>query len=343
VRRGSLVQLLAFTAIAFAIGAAVALLVPWLPSPASKEAGRIWFVYWFATWICVAIFAIVAGVCVYALVYFRVKEGDLSDGPPVHGHTTLEIVWTAIPFVLVTAIAIVSAIVLAQDGRAGRNPLRITVTTQQFAYYYTYPNGKTYFDALRMPLGRHVELTLESNDVIHSFWVPEFAQKSDAVPGIHNKIVVTPTKLGTYPIICTQLCGLGHALMRSRAIVLSAADYDAWYKRPIAAPAPAPAPSGGGGNAAAATLFKTTGTCGACHTFAPAGTQGKVGPDLDHLKADAAKAGQPLEAYIKQSIDDPDAYITPGYQKGVMSGSCCKQLSADQVDQLVQYLAENNK
>ena len=336
-RRGSLLQLLAYTAVAFAVGAAVALLVPWLPSPASKEAGRIWFVYWFATWICISIFAIVAAVVVYSLVNFRVKEGDLSDGPPVHGHTTLEIVWTAVPFVLVTAIAIVSSIVLAQDGRAGRNPLRIKVTTQQFAYQFTYPNGKTYYDALRVPLGRHVLLDLESNDVIHSFWVPSFAQKSDAVPGLHNKLVITPTKVGTYPIICTQLCGLGHALMRNRAIVLSAAAYDAWYKSAGKPTAPA------GGSVSPVTLFTKIAPCGACHTFTPAHSQGKIGPDLDHLKAAAAKAGQPLEAYVRQSIEQPDAYITPGYAKGVMSASCCKQLSADQINQLVQYLVTNTK
>jgi mono/diheme cytochrome c family protein len=118
------------------------------------------------------------------------------------------------------------------------------------------------------------------------------------------------------------------------------AGYDRWYKSAGAAPA---APAGGGGNAAAEALFKTTGTCGACHTFTPAGTTGKVGPSLDHLKEAAATAGKPLEDYIRQSIEDPDAYITPGYAKGVMSGSCCKQLSSKQVDQLVQYLVENTK
>ena len=336
-RRGSLLQLIALTLVAFAIGAAVAIFIPWLPPPASREAGRIWFTYWFTTWICLAIFALVAAVLVYALLKFRVEEGDLSDGPPVHGHTTLEIVWTAVPFVLVTAVAVVSAIVLAKDSRAGRNPLRITVTTQQFAYAFTYPNGKTYTDALRLPVNRHVLLTLHSNDVIHSFWVPSMGQKSDAVPGLNNKIVITPDRIGTYPIICTQLCGLGHAYMRDRAIVMGAADYAKWYRSTgLAAP-----PAAGGGNASA--LFTGAGTCGACHTFAPAKALGKVGPSLDNLKADAARAGQPLEAYVTQSIEDPDVYITRGYQKGVMSATCCKQLSSDQINQLVQYLVENSK
>jgi cytochrome c oxidase subunit 2 len=310
-----------------------------MPDAASKEAGRIWFTYWFATWICLGIFAIVAAVLVYALLKFRVREGDLSDGPPVHGHTTLEIVWTAVPFVLVTAIAIVSAIVLAQNGNAGRDPLVVKVTAQQFAWQFTYPNGQS-FGVLRLPKDRHVKLRLTSIDVIHSFWVPQFGQKQDAVPGQTFSLVITPTKVGTYPLVCTELCGLGHSLMRSTAIVMPRAGYDRWYKSAGAAPA---APAGGGGNAAAEALFKTTGTCGACHTFTPAGTTGKVGPSLDHLKEAAATAGKPLEDYIRQSIEDPDAYITPGYAKGVMSGSCCKQLSSKQVDQLVQYLVENTK
>ena len=332
-RRGSLLQLIALTLVAFAIGAAVAVFIPWLPTPASREAGRIWFTYWFTIWICLVIFAIVAAVLVYALLNFRVKEGDLSDGPPVHGHTTLEIVWTAIPFVLVTAIAIVSAIVLAKDSRAGRNPLRITVTTQQFAYTFTYPNGKTYADALRLPVNRHVLLTLHSNDVIHSFWVPSMGQKSDAVPGLNNKIVVTPDRIGTYPIICTQLCGLGHSYMRNTAIVMSAADYATWYKGNGAV-----APPAAGGGTAAATFIPSG--CGACHTFkAIPGAVGKVGPSLDQLKAEAARAHEALAAFIKESIVDPNKYVEPGYQPGVMPPNFAQTIPSGKLDALVQYLA----
>lgn len=334
-RRGPLIQLIALTLVAFAISAAVAVFIPWLPTPASREAGRIWFVYWFTIWICLVIFAIVVAVLIYALLKFRVKEGDLSDGPPVHGHTTLEIVWTAIPFVLVTAIASASAIVLAKDSRAGRNPLRITVTTQQFAYSFTYPNGTTYSDALRLPLNRHVVLTLHSNDVIHSFWVPSMGQKSDAVPGLNNSIVITPDRVGTYPIICTQLCGLGHAYMRNKAIVMSAADYAAWYKSNGGVTPPA----AGGGTAAA--TFVSSG-CGACHTFkAIPQAVGKVGPPLDQLKAAAARAHEDLAAFIKESIVDPNKYVEPGYQPGVMPPNFAQTIPADKLDQLVQYLAEH--
>src|SRR5207302_8689666 len=184
---------------------------------------------------------------------------------------------------------------------------------------------------------RHGLPARQSTDASPSYSGTPFAQKSHALPALHNKLVITPTKVGTYPIICTQLCGLGHALMRNRAIVLSVAAYDAWYKSAGKPTTPA------GGSVSPVTLFTKIAPCGACHTFTPAHSQGKIGPDLDHLKAAAAKAGQPLEAYVRQSIEQPDAYITPGYAKGVMSASCCKQLSADQINQLVQYLVTNTK
>lgn len=321
----------------FAIGAAVAVFIPWMPTPASREAGRIWFVYWFATWISLVIIAVVTAVIIFALVKFRAKKGDLSDGPPVHGHTTLEIVWTVIPFVLVTAISIVSAIVLAQNSHAGKDPLRIMVTGQQFAWTFTYPNNKVY-DIMRVPNDRHVLVSITSNDVIHSFWVPQFAQKQDAVPGQINKFVVTPDRLGTYPLICTELCGLGHSLMRSTVIVMSPADYAAWYKGEGGTPAPAAA---GGTSGSAVDTFTTSG-CGACHTFkAIPSAVGKVGPPLDNLKAAAEKAGEDLSAYIKESIVDPNKVVAAGYQPGVMTPSFAQTIPPDKLDALVQYLAEN--
>ena len=111
------------------------------------------------------------------------KPGDLSDGPPIHGHTGLEIAWTIVPFILVTAVAIVSAVVLSKNSDAGPNPVRVTVIGQQFAWVFKYPNGQTY-PILRLPEGQKVDLTIESLDVLHSFWVPQMMQKQDAVPGL---------------------------------------------------------------------------------------------------------------------------------------------------------------
>ncbi len=219
-RRGSLLQLAGLAAVAAVITSLVAVLIPWMPVAASREAGRIHFVYYFTTGIAIAVFSVVVAVLAYSVIHFRARPDDDSDGPPTHGHTKLEIVWTAIPAVLVTSISIVSAVVLAQNSHAGSDPLVVKVKAQQFAWAFTYPNGKSY-GYMTLPKNRHTKLEITSNDVIHSFWVPEFSQKQDAVPGQTTEIVITPDRLGTYPVVCTELCGLGHALMRSHVDVVS--------------------------------------------------------------------------------------------------------------------------
>jgi cytochrome c oxidase subunit II len=313
----------------------LALVPGWLPKPAGREAGRIDFVFWFVTVICVAIFAVVAAVIVYSLWKFRAAPDDESDGPPIHGHTGLEITWTAIPAVLVIAIAVVSAIVLAKNGNAGRNPVRVDVTSQQFAWSFSYPGrGRLTSADLRLPLGRTAELRIKSLDVIHSFWVPEFGQKQDAVPGLTTKLVITPDRVGTYPVICTELCGLGHAIMRTRAIVMPAAAFNAWVSKQGKAAA---GPPGQAGKA----VFADNG-CDSCHTLKAAGATAKVGPDLDKLPEEARRAGKPLEAFVRESIVDPNAYVEKGYSANVMP-SFKDQIPPDRLDQLVQYLARNAK
>jgi cytochrome c oxidase subunit 2 len=219
------------TAIIAAIVTAVALLIPWLPVSASKEREGIDLTFWLATGISIFIFAIVAATMLVAVRRFRVRSGDDSDGPPIHGHTKLEIVWTAIPTALVTAIAIVSAVVLHDNSVAGRNPLRVAVTGAQFAWAFRYLNGPAAgkeFGQLRLPVDEKVKLEITAVDVIHSFWVAEFGQKQDAVPGEVNPLVITPTKVGTFPIVCTELCGIGHSLMRSEVTVMEQDEFEAW-------------------------------------------------------------------------------------------------------------------
>src|SRR3954467_9863198 len=172
--------------LAGAVASAFPLTPGWPPEPASREAGRIDFVFWFVTGICIFVFSVVAAVTIFAIWKFRAKPDDDSDGPPIHGHTGLEIVWTAVPTLLVTAIAVVSAIVLAKDDAQGANPLRVDVTAQQFFWSYSYPGyGNKASDILRSPVDRPVVLRLTAKDVLLSLWVPEFRQKQDAVPGIH--------------------------------------------------------------------------------------------------------------------------------------------------------------
>lgn len=235
-RRGSLVQLILVAIAAAAAGTAIALLPNWLPQPASREAGRIHFVFWFLTGICIFIFSIVASVTAYAVVKFRRKPDDDSDGPPIHGHTGLEITWTAIPAILVTAITIVSAIVLAKDDAAGANPLRVNVVAQQFAWSFYYPAyGNKRSGILRLPVHRSVLLRMTSKDVVHSFWVPEFLFKRDVIPGHPNHFTITATHTGTFLGHCSELCGLYHAKMLFTLKVVTPQQFQAYISAQKAA------------------------------------------------------------------------------------------------------------
>ncbi len=329
-RRGSIVRITIYAVLAGILASVVAVLVPWLPTSASEEMDRIEFTFWFTTVICIAVFAVVAAAIVYSILNFRVQPEDESDGPPIHGHTGLEIVWTAIPAVLVTAISIVSAVVLAKNDAAGANPLRIAVTAQQFAWKFEYPGeSKVTSGQLVLPVDEPVKLTLNSVDVIHSFWVPEFGQKSDAVPGIETTLVITPNRTGQFALMCTELCGLGHATMRAHVRVVSRADYDRFLTNASAGAAENP------GEAA----FTTAG-CGSCHTFTPAGSDAEVGPSLDAIEV---PAGKPLEEFIRESIVEPDAVVAAGFQPGVMPKTFNQTLSDEQLDALVQYLVDGQK
>jgi cytochrome c oxidase subunit II len=305
--------------------ALVAVLIPWLPEADSTQAVKVDDVYWFVTIICIGIFALVAGVSVYSVWKFRAAPEDEDDGSPIHGHTGLEVVWTAVPAALVTAISIYSGIVLVQVEKIPSDHRVIDVTAQQFAWSFNYPEAKITSGQLALPINQPVELKLSSKDVIHSFWVPEWRMKKDAVPGIETNVVVTPTKLGTFTVICTELCGLGHASMRAKALVLTQEDFDNWLQDQKDTAAAA-------GSVQGKTLF--TQQCGSCHTLADAGTTGQVGPNLD----DALK-GKNAD-FIRESIVHPNAQIAPGFQPNVMPSTFGQSLSQQQLDSLVEYLLQ---
>ncbi len=337
-RRGAIVQLVVLAALISAAVTAIAVFIPWLPVQASEQRERIDFVFWFTTAICIFIFAVVASVSVYAGVKFRAKPDDDSDGKPTHGHTRLEIIWTVVPLVLVIAISVVSAVALAQNERLPSNHLKVDVTAQQFAWSFSYPGrGDLSTGELHLPVDVPVEFRFEARDVLHSFWVPQFGQKQDAVPVAERKnrtrLVVTPTRVGTYPIICTELCGLGHALMRANVVVERPAAFRRWMRERRGA-------QGGGGTArlAGRAVYEQNG-CGGCHVFGPAGSAGRVGPSLDRLEAEARRANRgSLAAFTRESIVNVGAYIEPGYQN-VMPNTF-GQLPKDQLDALVDYLVQ---
>ena len=266
-RRGSIVRITIYGVLAGIAASLVAVLVPWLPTSASEEMDRIEFTFWFTTVICIAVFAVVAAAIIYSVLNFRVQPEDESDGPPIHGHTGLEIVWTAVPAILVIALGIVSAFVLSENGKASDNALQVTVTGQQFAWKFEYPdNGGVHSGELVLPVGRQAQFTMKAVDVLHSFWVPQFGQKMDAVPGIETTLVITPDEEGRVRVICTELCGLGHATMRAPVRVVDQAEYDKYLAEAAGGPL-TDSRRGISRSAAAAGV-----------TLTPAGTDAQVGP-----------------------------------------------------------------
>jgi cytochrome c oxidase subunit II len=220
----------------------------------------------------------------------------------------------------------------------------IDVYGQQFTWTFNYDEqGKKFTSSqLYLPAQSEVKFRIHSRDVIHDFWVPDWRMKIDAVPGITTsyRVNLKPGALGEHDIVCAELCGLGHAYMRQTAHVLSKGAFGRWVQRMTTRQTG----GGGGGTAGAAPdgkqLFTAgdadTGAtaCGSCHTLADAGTTATTGPDLDK----GLKGKDP--AFIKQSILQPSAEITKGYQDGIMPNNFGDTLSPEQVDALVQYLAK---
>ena len=186
------------------------------------------------------VFSIVLVMLGYCVWKYRAKPGDESDGEPIHGNTKLEITWTVIPTVIVLFGAIYSWIVLGDIESQASDALHIDVTAQQYEWTFNYPqsNGKVVSSkTLVVPDGRQLSLHLTALDVLHSFWVPEWRIKRDLVPAgpggndVDNTVVVTPDKVGTYNVVCTELCGFGHATMRALVRVLPPDQYASWLKR----------------------------------------------------------------------------------------------------------------
>jgi cytochrome c oxidase subunit II len=380
-RRHPIVQMLVVGVIASAIGIVIGLVIPWFPSEGSAQAGRIHTLYYVLLIVSVPIFVLVETVVLFSAWKFRMRPGDeLKDGPPIHGNTRLEVVWTALPAVLIVALCTYAYTVLRANEATKRGEMTVNVTARQFAFEFSYQRGGKTIVSPQLYLAKDqpVVFKIRSLDVIHSFFVPDFSEKLDAVPGITTTLRVTPNHTGTYPVECTELCGAGHSLMRATAHVVSAQAFQTWLQAqkpgappPVGLPPPgaaqagvpgagssAPATGGegspaSGGSAGSATsvaagkaVFTGPAGCGSCHTLAAAGTTGQIGPNLDtRLKSDCATPaskkvrGATLQQCIHTAITNPYAYLPPGYQAGIMPSTFSQTLTPTQIQALVNFLS----
>ncbi len=247
-RNRPIVQMVAIGVVATAIGIPIALAIPWFPTSASKQAGNVKTLYDVLLIASVPIFVLVETVVLFSVWKFRMKPGqENEDGPPIHGNTRLEVIWTALPALLIIGLCTFAYTKLRANEASKPNEMTVNVTERQFAFEFSYARGSQtiYSSELYMPEGRPVVFRITSLDVIHSFFVPDFSEKIDAVPGINTTLRVTATRAGTYPVECTELCGAGHSLMRSAVHVVSPTAFQSWLQaqkaggpQPVGVPPP---------------------------------------------------------------------------------------------------------
>ena len=214
-------------ALTFAVGVLVWSL-PWEPESASTQAGPIDTLYDVLALVSAFIFSLVVSILLTSVIHFRRRHNDLSDGEPIHGNTALEAIWTAIPALLMVGAAVYSGLVLADIEESKANTQDVRVTAQQFAWTFDYREQNFKAGELHLVKGTPYHFKLQAKDVLHSFWVPQFRMKKDAVPGMTTDVRVTPTRIGTYSLVCAELCGLGHPTMRARVVVEDQAAFDKW-------------------------------------------------------------------------------------------------------------------
>jgi cytochrome c oxidase subunit 2 len=219
------------------VGVALVAGIQIIPVIATREAVIENSAFVLLTILSVPVLLFVVVGLVYSAVRFRANGDDEDDGPPIHGHRGFQTVWLGISFVLVIGLFGYGAVGLVDIRGAQNSDFEVQVHGEQWAWHFDYPSAGVTSKELHIPVGKRVHLVINSSDVIHSFWVPAFGIKQDAVPGRPTQVYLTATVAGTYPGLCAELCGFGHTDMHLTAVVSEQADLAAWLsQQPAASP-----------------------------------------------------------------------------------------------------------
>jgi cytochrome c oxidase subunit 2 len=204
-----------------------------LPTAAATQAGTLDALFRVHMWLIAILFALVVVFMVYSLVVFR-RGKSTDEGDHFEGNTTLEILWTAIPLVIVVVFSYIGIRTLAEVTAAPPDELVVKVDGQQWNWLFTYPNG-TQSPDLVVPVNQNLTMEMNSKDVIHSFWVPEWRVKQDVVPGMTTHVHYTTDKVGEYSLLCNQICGYNHTGMIAKVRVVPKEEFTAWLQDQLAA------------------------------------------------------------------------------------------------------------
>jgi len=295
------------------------------PEGASSVARDIDALYLFL--IAISLFfvtLIVAALLVFSVRYRR-RPGHHAS--PIEGSLPLELVWTGVPLVIVLFVFVWGTRVFVRTQTSPLEAMRFHVTGKQWMWKIQHPTGQSEINALHVPLGQTIELTLISEDVIHSFYVPAFRLKKDVVPGLYASLWFTPTRTGTYHLFCAEYCGTKHSAMIGQVVVLDPADYQQWLDG---------RPSDKNPVETGALLFQNL-RCDTCHSSA----SGARGPDLAGLFGSVVPlaAGGAVrfdERHVRESLLEPSKRVRAGFQP--LMPSYAGQVSEGDILALIAYL-----
>lgn len=304
-----------------------------LPVEASAQAATIDSLFRLEFQVIAFLFALIVVLMVYSIIFFRRRRGDDSDAAHIEGNSRLEVLWTIAPLLTVLYFAYLGGQSLAETVRPDPQALEIKVIGQQWSWRFEYPDTGIISNELVLPVKKQALLRLSSNDVIHSFWVPEFRVKQDALPGgeaFVRDLRVTPTEIGEYKVRCAELCGLQHSYMLATARVLSQTDFDSWVASQTGE-SDDPVVRG--------QKYAEQYGCFACHT-----TDGSklVGPSWKgvyghEVTLDNGTSVTADETYLLQSIRQPGAQIVQGYTN-IMPANIADQMTDRQIQDIIAFI-----
>ncbi|RMD85936.1 MAG: cytochrome c oxidase subunit II [Candidatus Dadabacteria bacterium] len=313
-----------------------------LPERASTIAGRYDALFFFLAGVSLFFATLIATLIVVFAIRYRRRSPD-QKGAAIHGSLLLETIWSGIPFAIAMFVFVWAASIYMSMARPPDDALEVFVVGKQWMWKLQHLEGRREINELHVPVGRPVKLTMTSEDVIHSFFVPAFRVKADVVPGRYTTVWFQPTKVGTYHLFCAEYCGTEHSRMTGRVIVQEPHEYEEWLKGGGAGGAGLPgAPEGLSMAALGGALFNKSG-CPTCHLVdASSGNPADmVGPPLyavykREVELEGGRKVIADEEYLRRSILQPMAQIVRGYEP--LMPTYEGRLSQIEVLQLVAYL-----
>ena len=299
---------------------------PLFPHQASAQAGQVDAIYFFMVAVTAFFSILIAALVVLFAIKYRRRHRD-EVGHAIHGSLALELLWTIIPFMIVMVMFVWGAKVFFELYRPPVGAMEIYVVGKQWMWKVQHMDGQREINELHVPIGRPVKLIMGSEDVLHSYYIPDFRVKADVIPGRYNVLWFTATKPGVYHLFCAEYCGTKHSGMVGSVIAMEPQAFQAWLGRGGASESPV---------AAGQKLFSDL-SCNTCHMT---DSQGR-GPMLANVfnKPVELQNGQTViadEAYLRESIVNPQAKVVAGFQP--IMPTFQGLVSEEQLLQLISYV-----